>query len=89
MVDEHRRPRCPVCKKTVGEVSSAAPPKAVAVPKATPLGAVDGDSTMATTNNSRPFCSERCKMVDLSRWLGGEYAIAGEAVAPDDDGDGP
>jgi endogenous inhibitor of DNA gyrase (YacG/DUF329 family) len=25
-----------------------------------------------------PFCSERCKMVDLARWLGGEHAIPGE-----------
>ena len=22
-----------------------------------------------------PFCGNRCKMVDLSRWLGGEYRI--------------
>jgi len=22
-----------------------------------------------------PFCSRRCKMVDLGRWLGGAYAI--------------
>lgn len=28
-----------------------------------------------------PFCSERCKMVDLGRWLGGEYRIPGEDVA--------
>lgn len=26
----------------------------------------------------RPFCSERCKMVDLGRWLDGSYAIPGE-----------
>jgi hypothetical protein len=25
-----------------------------------------------------PFCSERCKMVDLARWLRGENAIPGE-----------
>lgn len=25
----------------------------------------------------KPFCSERCRMVDLSRWLGGEYVIPG------------
>jgi len=25
-----------------------------------------------------PFCSERCKMVDLGRWFKGEYVIAGE-----------
>lgn len=22
-----------------------------------------------------PFCSPRCKMADLGRWLGGEYAL--------------
>ena len=24
----------------------------------------------------RPFCSERCKRVDLGRWLSGEYVIS-------------
>lgn len=24
----------------------------------------------------RPFCSERCKMVDLGRWLDGTYVIS-------------
>ncbi|MEM8663330.1 MAG: DNA gyrase inhibitor YacG [Pseudomonadota bacterium] len=24
---------------------------------------------------TRPFCSKRCKDVDLHRWLGGHYAI--------------
>ena len=32
-----------------------------------------------------PFCSKRCANVDLSRWLGGAYAIP---VAEDDDEDG-
>lgn len=27
-----------------------------------------------------PFCSTRCKNLDLYRWLGGDYAIAGEPV---------
>jgi hypothetical protein len=35
----------------------------------------------------RPFCSERCKLVDLGRWLNGEYRVPGAAVgaspAPD------
>lgn len=26
----------------------------------------------------RPFCSERCKMADLGRWLGGEYRVPGD-----------
>lgn len=24
----------------------------------------------------RPFCSERCKMVDLGRWLDGTYTVS-------------
>lgn len=31
----------------------------------------------------RPFCSKRCADVDLSRWLGGKYAIP--AVEPPDE----
>jgi uncharacterized protein len=27
------------------------------------------------TEASRPFCSERCRDVDLNRWLSGSYAI--------------
>jgi endogenous inhibitor of DNA gyrase (YacG/DUF329 family) len=27
---------------------------------------------------SRPFCSERCRDVDLNRWLSGSYAIPGK-----------
>ena len=27
------------------------------------------------TDASRPFCSERCREVDLNRWLSGSYAI--------------
>ena len=33
----------------------------------------------------RPFCSKRCKLVDLSRWLGEEYRLRGE---PQGDGAG-
>jgi uncharacterized protein len=30
----------------------------------------------------RPFCSARCRDVDLARWLSGSYAIPGSDVAP-------
>ena len=30
----------------------------------------------------RPFCSERCKMADLGRWLSGDYRIAGAPAEP-------
>ena len=39
----------------------------------------------------RPFCSARCRQVDLGRWLRGGYAIPGPPADPDnipDGGDG-
>jgi len=27
----------------------------------------------------RPFCCERCKLVDLGRWLKGDYRVPGQA----------
>jgi len=39
-------------------------------------------STQGQLKNSGffPFCSQRCKLIDLGAWLDGEYAIA---VPPD------
>jgi endogenous inhibitor of DNA gyrase (YacG/DUF329 family) len=34
-------------------------------------------------NPHRPFCSERCRLVDLQGWLGERYAIAGEPEETD------
>jgi hypothetical protein len=31
-----------------------------------------------------PFCSERCKMADLGRWLGGGYVIPGRPLDDDE-----
>lgn len=30
-----------------------------------------------------PFCSERCKMIDLGKWLGEEYRIASPLTIED------
>jgi endogenous inhibitor of DNA gyrase (YacG/DUF329 family) len=39
---------------------------------------------VAPDNVYRPFCRERCKMVDLSRWFRGEYVVPGpDAVMMD------
>jgi uncharacterized protein len=35
-------------------------------------------------NAFRPFCSERCKLVDLGAWASNQYAIAGKEASPDD-----
>jgi endogenous inhibitor of DNA gyrase (YacG/DUF329 family) len=36
------------------------------------------------TDASRPFCSERCRDVDLNRWLSNSYAIPGRNDEDDD-----
>ena len=36
-----------------------------------------------------PFCSERCKLIDLGNWASGKYAIPGKPVAEGPKLDGP
>jgi uncharacterized protein len=31
-------------------------------------------------NPFRPFCTERCQLVDLGRWVEGEYRVPGESL---------
>lgn len=38
-------------------------------------------------NPFRPFCSERCKLVDLGEWASEERVIPGRAINQDDDAD--
>jgi endogenous inhibitor of DNA gyrase (YacG/DUF329 family) len=33
----------------------------------------------------RPFCSERCRLLDLATWADGGYRVAGEPVVVQDD----
>ncbi|MGB9429899.1 MAG: DNA gyrase inhibitor YacG [Gammaproteobacteria bacterium] len=33
----------------------------------------------------KPFCSERCRLIDLGDWLSEKHAIAGNTPAPDQD----
>jgi uncharacterized protein len=40
-----------------------------------------------TEHAFRPFCSRRCRDVDLAKWLGDGYAIPGGQAAADEDGD--
>lgn len=32
----------------------------------------------------RPFCSERCKLLDLGAWATGRYRVAGDDASQDD-----
>jgi endogenous inhibitor of DNA gyrase (YacG/DUF329 family) len=33
----------------------------------------------------RPFCSDRCRLIDLGAWLSEGHAIPGESVVPEGD----
>lgn len=36
-------------------------------------------------NQHRPFCSDRCRQIDLGQWADGSYRIAASPVLVDDD----
>ena len=36
-------------------------------------------------NPFRPFCSERCKLVDLGRWVTEEYSVPGSPLPKEHD----
>ena len=40
--------------------------------------------TVFEGNPFRPFCSERCKLIDLDNWLAGRYRVATPAVTPEE-----
>ena len=70
---------CPICKRPVEEPREQ---------KHTPTARPAGDDERSYF----PFCSERCKLIDLGRWLGGKYQIpvverdgSGEEAPPAED----
>ncbi len=40
-------------------------------------------------NRFRPFCSERCQLIDLGAWVSERYRVPGDPVEPDADKDEP
>jgi endogenous inhibitor of DNA gyrase (YacG/DUF329 family) len=39
-----------------------------------------GETLLAPANPWRPFCSERCKLLDLAAWAEERYRIPGEPL---------
>jgi len=37
-------------------------------------------------NPHRPFCSERCRLIDLGAWAGGKYRVPGEKLGEESEG---
>jgi endogenous inhibitor of DNA gyrase (YacG/DUF329 family) len=38
-------------------------------------------------NPFRPFCSERCKLIDLDKWVSEEYCVPGKSVPTERSGE--
>ena len=43
----------------------------------------------SATSKWRPFCSERCRLIDLGAWVSGQRAIPGEGAADEPGGHDP
>lgn len=41
-----------------------------------------GDAIYAAENPYRPFCSKRCRLIDLGEWIEGSFKIPGENADP-------
>ncbi len=41
-----------------------------------------GQPTQWEGNPARPFCSERCKLLDFGHWANEEYAVPAEEETP-------
>jgi hypothetical protein len=48
-----------------------------------------GASVYAPSNPWRPFCSERCRRVDLGAWASEGYRVATQGPADDNEDNGP
>lgn len=55
--------------------------------KTTPCPQCRQPALLDPTNRFRPFCSERCKLLDLGEWFAGRYTIP--AVEAEDDSNTP
>ena len=38
---------------------------------------------VASTSEDFPFCSERCRTIDLGKWASGDYKISSPILDPD------
>jgi hypothetical protein len=51
-------------------------------PRIVPCPTCKGDSIFAPSNKWRPFCSERCRQIDLGAWASEGFRV--EAAPPTD-----
>jgi endogenous inhibitor of DNA gyrase (YacG/DUF329 family) len=56
-------------------------------PPVVPCPTCKGPSRFAPDNPWRPFCSQRCRAIDLGAWASEGYRVAGTAPTDDPDTD--
>jgi endogenous inhibitor of DNA gyrase (YacG/DUF329 family) len=64
-------PRCPICDRQTSRFAAAPSGLRPASPR--------------TKNAAFPFCSPRCKQVDLGKWLNEEYRVPVPDDSPEDE----
>ena len=52
--------------------------------KSVPCPRCGAPAVYAPENPSRPFCSERCKVIDLGAWANEDYRIPAPPESPQD-----
>lgn len=57
--------------------------------KLVPCPTCGGDSVYAVSNPFRPFCSDRCKNIDLGAWASEDFRMATHGAPEDQLLDGP
>lgn len=57
-------------------------------PKIVPCPTCGGDSIFAPSNLWRPFCSERCRQIDLGAWASESFRMPASPPLEDQDVDG-
>ncbi len=70
MATAESRP-CPICGRPV-----KIPENRAKKPSSEPSLHDDGAGAFGLF----PFCSSRCRLIDLGRWIDGEYRIPGESI---------
>lgn len=54
-------------------------------PREVPCPNCGKPSLFAPENRFRPFCSERCKLIDIGAWASGAYVVPGQDEPLSDD----
>ena len=66
-------------------MSRTEPTTSSPAPRIVPCPTCGGDSVFAPSNAWRPFCTERCRQIDLGAWASESFRV--QAAPPTEDQD--